>query len=326
MVVPSRALGSAIAWAACGLLVACLEIADTEEGTADAGSGGSGAAATGGASGSGGGFVWVSCDTCGASQCECVPPAPKGWSVVRIAEGKLTSCPEGGEAPLVVGTQAVDTGCQPCACGNVLGGTCGVQLELFKDGFDCNKNPTPGQIETTEGACVQFFDLAKMMKLRRVREGGSCEPGSSLTLPPELADPKSVCKAKSGGTCGEGGACVAKASAPFGPSACVMADIGGELACPDGYPNKIPYAESFDDTRKCSCPCKVTGGCTGGVAHYNCTGETVDQLDQCVQFKITNFQVSTLPTATPGGCEPEGPPAVSSGKVTASGLRVVCCR
>jgi hypothetical protein len=329
------------------LSVSCLSLGSAEESPASggAGTGGSnlgdapwgtggtsadGAAGSAGSTGSGGsgGFVPATCDTCGAANgCECVPEVGQGWTHVRVADGKVSSCPGAAQAPLVVGTGAVDTGCQTCECGTASGASCGFAL-VYYSYAGCASTGYYSGVHTKAGDCISWSGSKPGVMPKAFSSGGSCGPGTAPAKPPAFATPKTLCPQPSTGACGTAGSCVAAAAPSFDAKACVMFESQGvDVACPPGYPDKLPFSTGFDDTRSCSCTCKPSIGCTGGTVVFDCATGTANVAGKCQDGTVAgDYKVVAPPSVSGAGCSPDTAPKPAGGSVQASGLRVVCCR
>lgn len=320
------------------IAVACLNLEEAEEpaGSGGAGTGGGGLGdaswTTGGSAGDSsagsGGFVAGNCDSCGApGGCECVPQVEAGWAHVRIADGKLNACPGATGAPVVVGSGAVDTGCGSCQCGSASGASCGFALVTYSQP-GCATTGYYGSVHNQAGQCVPYGGSSAGVMLKAFGVGGSCDDGTAAPKAPAFATPKTLCSQPSGGACGASGACVAAASSSFDEKACVMFESQGvDVACPPGYPEKLPFSTGFDDTRQCACNCKPSVACSGGTAFFDCTAGSGNDAYQCKDgTTINDFKVVAPPTTTNADCSPDGATTLKSGQVVASGLRVVCCR
>lgn len=326
-----------MAWAA--LVPACLNLEEAEPARPSdggSGSGGSGVADSswGGSAGSGGGaagsggFSAAPCDSCAdGGSCECVPQAPQGWSHVRLADGSTKSCPDGPSSLLVVGSGAVDTGCGACECGSASGGGCGFRLRHYSY-TGCAGSYTWAIVYNDVGQCENGIATGGPVMLDAYGYGGSCAPGTAQPKPATFAQTKSLCIEKSGGACGKGGACVRAQGPAFEDRDCVAFDSQGvDVACPASYPDKLSYSTGFDDTRKCTCDCKPSLSCSGGSAVFDCSASAGNDAGKCVDAAAAgDFKVTALPTLQSADCSPDTPATKSGGSVTASGLRVVCCR
>jgi hypothetical protein len=158
--------------------------------------------------------------------------------------------------------------------------------------------------------------------------GGTCAPGTAQPKAPDFATPKSICPQTSGGSCGTSGACLPIATSSFDAKACVMFESQGvDVACPVGYPEKLPFSTGFDDTRACGCTCEPNINCNGGSATWECGTGTTSHAGQCRDASTAvSWEILSLPAVSGAGCSPDGVASLKGGKVMASGLRVVCCR
>lgn len=290
------------------------------------GTGGTSEAGEAGAAGSGG-FVAGPCDGCATpGACECVPEVGQGWAHVRIADGQQKACPDGSKVPVVVGTGAVDTGCGTCECGSPTGGVCGFAL-VFYSNTSCIGTGSYGTIHTTSGECVPT-GVHPGISPKAFGTGGYCDTGTASPKPPEFAASKSLCTQASSGACGTAGACVPTATGAFDAKACVMFESQGvDVACPSGYPSKLPFSTGFDDTRTCSCKCKASIYCSGGNIVYGCASGSGNEANSCRDSTVAgDYKIVATPTVASAGCDPDGASTPQGGSVAASGLRVVCCR
>jgi hypothetical protein len=241
-----------------------------------------------------------------------------------VADGKLGSCPDAA-APVVVGTGAVDTGCDKCKCGAATPGSCG--FGMVKHSYAGCASTGYYSLNTNVGTCYSLTGISASYMAKPFGTGGGCAPGTAPPKAPAFAVEKTLCSQPGAGACGTNGTCVAKPTSAFDTGACVMFDSQGvDVACPPGYPNKQPYSTSFDDTRTCSCKCKPSVYCSGGSVTFDCANGTANEALQCKDASaVSEYKILTLPTVQNTSCSADGTPTPSGGSVMASGLRVVCC-
>ncbi|MFO0571349.1 MAG: hypothetical protein U0263_37315 [Polyangiaceae bacterium] len=235
--------------------------------------GGSGGAGTGGVAGSGsGGSTPVNC----ASDMQCVPAAPAGWSYAFHVKSPFSSsvsvgpkCHDGAD-PQRFYSEPVASSCQACACGPLGGGQCNVQLL-------CAGNSTcagPGTGYTVDdGDCHGHSGgptLSCMLGPTTVLQPGTCTPSGGA---PVAADPfqksDDVCPVQPGASCGSGSMCVPKAAGVYAGKVCVF--LPGDQACATDYPQKSVIFQKALDERKCSaCTCTpATSTCLAEYKFYD---------------------------------------------------------
>src|SRR5258706_4920912 len=191
-----------------------------------------GGAGTGGSVAGGGGSA-PTCTGCGSGECECSPAAPTGWTHVRIVEtldGSVPACPTGyTPSSVAIGEGAVDTGCGACTCGAfdpVGAGSCN---QVWQFGGVCNGAPiakSTGQ----PGLCVQL--AGAFLKLG---VSASCT-ASAPANPPKFSKTLTLGQAAAYGTGWHRDACIALPKPPYESARCVVSQIDGDLACPNGFP------------------------------------------------------------------------------------------
>jgi hypothetical protein len=80
------------------------------------------------------------------------------------------------------------------------------------------------------------------------------------------------------------------------------------------------------DLRTCTCDCEGAGCIGGSITYYSqagCTGSSTSKpLEDCYYGPLGSFKTSLAPA--PKACVPTGA-STSSGSLTATGLRTLCC-
>jgi hypothetical protein len=183
--------------------------------------------------------------TCGASE-RCVPDIPDGW------QGPIAMGNGGGSCPAEYPTLAADLnagfqeGGATCSCSCSPDGTsCHLQSETTGDDFapvaPCSHAPT-------DDDCLAAVAIAPC----------TAHPFKQIQND-SWSSTKLACGGPSATSACAGGACYSNPST-FG-DLCIASS--GDVPCPDGFPNRTLYFESFTDTRDCSaCTCTSQGaGC-----------------------------------------------------------------
>jgi hypothetical protein len=326
-----------MAVAACSVFSSLDELeGDSPEAASGVGGGGVGVGGSAGWPGSGGtdasamGGATQSCSGCAAGECECSPAAPTGWTHARVVEtldGSKPKCPAGYTAnPILLGSGAIDTGCDDCSCGELDPTNASHCDELWQWGGTC----TGTLVKTTaaSGQCVKLAGSFVKLGL----SGPSCA-ATAVPAPPKFAKTVTLCDASTFGSgCGQD-ACVAVPTPPFEAARCVVSQAEGDLACPDGFPVKRSYQTAFVDNRSCTgCTCELTSvTCSGGIAKW-CTDPSCSDCPfatslpgNCNSTDGNSYGVFTGPAVpVSGSCTPSGS-AESTGFVSATGSRILCC-
>ncbi len=260
------------------------------------------------------------CSSCIGGNCACVPPAPQDWEHAVVAEhtdGTRQLCPQGFDAPIILGLGAKDTGCGSCVCKDPAArcrsetyDQCGGTYKSGGDiiGAGCNTSLVTNATQATK------LDTYK-----------TCTDFEPQPLEPVFDTTVTVCRHDDTAltSCGNG-VCLPTPLPPFEAMACVISSNSGDQTCPAGYPVKRSYATGFNDQRSCpSCQCPTSAlSCKGATVRFcegkNCTGcRPARPFGACVQGPVASVDV-VMPLCSNG-------PSGAAGSVSTAGLRVVCC-
>ncbi|HMR79673.1 MAG TPA: hypothetical protein PKD61_31415, partial [Polyangiaceae bacterium] len=156
---------------------------------------------------------------------------------------------------------------------------------------------------------------------------GSC-PASSTPKPASFKVTATVCQLTDAAQACGAGACVASAVFPYPPKACVVSNGSSDVACPAEYPVQYKYATGLSDSRTCvGCSCDAPSGTCSGAQVSTCNAAgcggscSSTNLGWCLPDR-QSVRIDSV--GTQGPCSPSGT-ATTTGSVTLSGNRTVCC-
>lgn len=324
-------VGSGILWAlpALTLMLGCPETGDVVYHYYTSGAGGDGGAGGGGSACAG----------------ECAPSRPPLWDGPVLlwygTTGEAPDCPRSAPltgSPLFDDLHALSV-CGVCAC-DAPKGSCALSTTLTAIASPCDPDNAPGIPHTSfdapagwDGACTAVNAIPAGQKCN----GLDCV--QSLTIAPlQLTEsPCGVskapvpaaapafwgiearsCRENPTGSCPDPSqSCVAAVEPGF--ARCIARD--GAWECPDAYPLKHVFYDSFDEApacAPCTCGAPVGSKCTAMVSAYTdsaCTSPVVSGGIDASNFACHDV----LPTGQALGSKMASPPVYAPGACQASG-------
>lgn len=286
---------------------------------------------------------------------ECVPEAPSGWTGHRVEttaypSASVQMCPDGGDPSTRWSTPGDPAICDACSCDAPMGATCSFPtLGSWVNSGSCSTTLdgtfNPGDANcygfpdfyTCSGGCSNDQRVALLSDSQVTGTATCTASGGAATLPEPWQNQHNLCAlGPTGGGCGTGSVCVARASAPFDQSLCVFQD--GDQPCPAAFPTKAETFSTTNDTRACS-------ACTCGAADTQCSAGSFTVYDDpvcgnggsnpitvsgsdcpSVQNHMDNNTASYRATAgtLSGTCPPSG--GAPTGTVTGDDAGTLCCQ
>lgn len=276
--------------------------------------------------------------------CTCVPPAPMGWTLGALDRDARDPCPSSYDTPvdLLEGVSASPAQCG-CTCPGVdVAPTCPApQQATLQMGDALCQGPTPVTLNNAAACNVGSGEAfgnggwvyAKVTCNVPGPQGGTCKAPAPTTAvaAPTYAHQGRVCSpAAAPGACQNGDPCLPSVGGPWG--LCVAHD--GDVACPNGYPQRRVVATSVTDTRGCTaCTCGLSAMCDNPtLALYGDTqcanANTKLSANQACASTNLNY-VFYASWALYGNVKSAACPASAvnpTGTVTLKNPRTVCCR
>ena len=253
---------------------------------------------------------------------------PAGWQLTSLAPKSRPGCSAGYTAAEDVVVAGDGLGCT-CKCTETTPGSCAADntTTTFRDypAAGCSASTATYGLTVLDGGCgILAITTTPAV---RVPTPAATPPACAADAGPSRISNGQACAAQ-GMVCNDGGMCAA--ALPASELLCVTQ--AGDLACPSGFPKKVPVGTSTGaDNRQCgTCTCTPATTCDGPAltlfAGGGCTDASLEVVasGSCTNVDAGEVYASYRYEGRAPGCQPSVPPLLDGG-VTIAGRRTVCC-